>query len=194
MRESLQAVLLLVAVATGCTAGADGLRPAGQSATGSVPRLAAPPPFLGPDGNVRFVTTASNDLRAEDTATGAVRWTLQHPALPGSSFARWRLLVAGDGSSVYVQSVVDGGSPTYLGTRRVDARTGAELANDIKFETYWYENVVLWTALTQGGGLQMAIERASAAGGGYWLRTFDPLTLKMLTDVRQAAPPTPPTK
>jgi len=52
------------------------------------------------------------------------------------------------------------------------------LADDIKFEDYWYENLVLWTALTQDGRLQMAIKRASAAGGGYWLRTFDPLTLK----------------
>jgi hypothetical protein len=104
----------------------------------------------------------------------------------------WRILVSNDGSSVYVQSVADAPSPTYLGTRRIDARTGVELANDIKYEIYWYENVVLWTALTPGGGLQMAIERAPTAGGGYRLRTFDPLTLTVLTDLPQAAPPAPP--
>ena len=119
----------------------------------------------------------------------AVRWTLPTPAPPGDSSLRWRVLPATDGSSVYVQAVLDGGSPTYLGTRRVDARTGIELASDIKFEIYWYDNVVLWTALTPRGELQMAIERARAAGGGYRLRTFDPLTLKMLSDAPQPTAP-----
>lgn len=104
-----------------------------------------------------------------------------------------RVLVSADSASVYVQLVrADGQSPTYLGTRRVDARTGVVLADDIKFEVYWYENLVLWTALTQDGRLLMAIKRASAAGGGSWLRTFDPLTLKMLTDVRQSTTPAAP--
>jgi outer membrane protein assembly factor BamB len=191
MRVPLQVLLLLMVVVAGCTAG-DGGIPAGQSAAPSVARLAASPPLLGPDGQVRFVTTAANEVRAEDAATGAIRWTLPTPVLAAGSSLHWRLLVAGDGSSVYVQSVLDGGGPTYLGTRRVDARTGVELASDIKFEIYWYENVVLWTALADGGALQMAIERARAAGGGYRFRTFDPLTLKMLTDVQQPAPPSVP--
>jgi hypothetical protein len=191
MRVPLQVLLLLMVVVAGCTAG-DGSVPAGRSASPSVARLAGSPPLLGPDGQVRFVTTAANEVRAEDAATGAIRWTLPTPVLAAGSSLHWRLLVAGDGSFVYIQSVLDGESPTYLGTRRVDARTGVELASDIKFEIYWYENVVLWTALTDGGALQMAIERARAAGGGYRLRTFDPLTLKMLTDVQQAAPPAPP--
>jgi hypothetical protein len=188
MRVSSQVFLLLMVVAAGCTAGEGGI-PTGQSTTmPSVARLAASPPLVGHDGQARFVTTASNEVRAEDAVTGAVRWTLPTPVLAGSSL-HWRLLAAGDGSSVFVQAVLDGRSPTYLGTRRVDARTGVELASDIKFEMYWYENVVLWTALTDGGGLQMAIQRANAAGGGYRLRTFEPLTLKMLTDVEQPAPP-----
>jgi outer membrane protein assembly factor BamB len=186
---SLEVLLLLMVVAASCTAG-DGGVPAGQSAaTLSVTRLAASPPLLGPDGQVRFVTTAANEVRAEDAATGAIRWTRPTPVLAAGSSLHWRLLVADEGSSVYVQSVLEGGSLTYLGTRRVDARTGVELASDIKFEIYWYENVVLWTALTDGGALQMAIERAKAAGGGYRLRTFEPLTLKMLGDVEQPGPP-----
>lgn len=109
--------------------------------------------------------------------------------LASGSSLYWRVLLSDDGLSVYVQAVLDGRSPSYLGTRRIDARTGVELASDIKFEVYWYDNVVLWTALTYDGRLQMAIERAPAAGGGYRLRTFDPLTPKMLTDVPQPAPP-----
>ncbi len=85
----------------------------------------------------------------------------------------------------------DAGTPTYLGTRRVDARSGAELASDIKQDTYWYEDVVSWTGL-RNSGLQMAIRRAAAAGGGYRLRTLDPLTLAILADITQAtAPPRP---
>jgi hypothetical protein len=104
---------------------------------------------------------------------------------------RWRILFSDDGASVYIQSLSDERALTYLGTQRIEARTGVELANDFKYEIYWYENVVLWTALTQGV-MQMAIERAPAGGGGYWLRTFDPLTLKMLTDIPKATPPTKP--
>jgi len=168
--------------------------PEGNTPSGAPPvtpaavRLATAPPLLTPDGQLRFVTTLLNEVRAEDPATGAVRWTLSHPLLFGASRMHWRILVSNDGSSVYVQSVADGQSPTYLGTRRIDARIGVELAADIKNEIYWYENVVLWTALRRGE-LQMAIERAPAAGGGYRLRTFDPLTLKMLADITQAAPP-----
>jgi hypothetical protein len=95
---------------------------------------------------------------------------------------RWRIVLSDDGTSVYVQSLSDEQDLTYLGTQRIEARTGVELANDIKYEIYWYQNVVLWTAITQGK-LQMAIERPSAGGGGYWLRTLDPLTLKVLTSV-----------
>ena len=190
---SLRSLVLPIVVTLACTATPEGGTPTGKpSTTPAVARVAVAPPLLAPDGQVRFVTSVSNEVRAEDPATGAVRWTLPTPLLAGGSPMHWRLLVSDDGSSVHVQSVADGRSPTYLGTRRVDARTGAELATDIKFEIYWYENVVLWTALTHGGGLQMAIERAPAAGGGYRLRTFDPLTLKMLTDVPQAAPPAPP--
>lgn len=186
-------LVLLVVFAAGCTAAPDVTMPAVQSSTTpSVARLAAPPPLLGSDGQVRFVATVSNEMRAEDPATGAVRWTLPTPVLAVGSPLHWRLLASDDGLSVYVQSVLDGPSPTYLGTRRIDARTGVELASDMKFEIYWYENVVLWTALSHGGDLQMAIARAPAAGGGYRLRTFDPLTLKMLTDAPQPAPPSIP--
>jgi len=96
-----------------------------------------------------------------------------------------------DGRSVYAQTTSDEPALTYQGTRRIEARTGVELANDIKYEIYWYQNVVLWTAFTQGK-LQMAIERPSAGGGGYWLRTLDPLTLKMLTSVPVATRPATP--
>jgi hypothetical protein len=75
----------------------------------------------------------------------------------------------------------------HLGTRRIDVRSGAELANDIKQDTYWCEDVVLWTAL-RSGELQMAIRRAAAAGGGYRLRTVDPLTLAMRADITQTTP------
>ncbi len=142
---------------------------------------------MAPDGRLRFVSTLSNDLRAEDTATGAVRWTLQPRPFP----TRWRVLVSNDGLSVYVQMVADN-SPTYLGTQRINARTGMKLADDIKNEIYWYENVVLWTALTRAGEPQMAIARASAAGGGYRLRTLDPLTLMVRTDITQTTVPQPP--
>jgi hypothetical protein len=188
--RSLQWLVLLAVIATSCTAAPDISGPAVRTSTApSVARLAGPPPLLRPGGQVRFVTTVSNEVRAEDAATSVVRWTLPTPVLASGSSLYWRVLPSDDGLSVYVQAVLDGRSPTYLGTRRIDARTGVELASDIKFEVYWYENVVLWTALTYDGRLQMAIERALAAGGGYRLRTFDPLTLKMLTDVPQPAPP-----
>jgi hypothetical protein len=194
MRDGARRCLVLVAVIlTGCTVAPDVTTPAGGSlTTASTARLAVPPPLFGPDGQVRFAATVSKEVQAEDSTTGAVRWTHPTPVLAAGSSLHWRLLVASDGSSVYLQEVLDGVSPTYLGTRRVDARTGVELASDIKFEIYWYDNVVLWTALTPRGDLQMAIERARAAGGGYRLRTFDPLTLKMITDVPQPTPPAPP--
>jgi len=185
----LRCLVLVAVIVAGCTAAPFSTSADQSPTTASVARLAGPPPLLGPDGQVRFVATASNEVQAEDSATGAVRWTLPTPAPPGDSSLRWRVLPATDGSSVYVQAVLDGGSPTYLGTRRVDARTGIELASDIKSEIYWYDNVVLWTALTPRGELQMAIERARAAGGGYRLRTFDPLTLKMLSDAPQPTAP-----
>jgi hypothetical protein len=150
------------------------------------------PPLLAPDGKVRFAVTAANEVRAEDPATGAIRWTLPTVLQAGGSPLRLRLLLSDDAVSLYVQSIAEGPSPTYLGTRRIDARTGVDLANDIKTEIYWYENVVLWTALARDGYLLMAVQRAPAAGGGFWLRTFDPLTLKMLTEVRQAEAPASP--
>ena len=151
--------------------------------------LAVAPPLLTPDGQLRFVVSPANEVRAEDAATGAVRWTLGAPFVAGAATLHWRLLLTPDGASVYVQSLSDEPRLTYLGTRRIDARTGGEQANDYKFEIYWYENVVLWTALKTTGELVMAVERPAAAGGGYWVRTLDPLTLKMRTDVPQPGPP-----
>src|SRR5439155_1539608 len=90
---------------------------------------------------LRFVVSPANEVRAEDPATGAVRWTLGAPFLAGAATLHWRLLLTPDGASVYVQSLSDEPRLTYLGTRRIDARTGIEQANDYKFEIYWYENV-----------------------------------------------------
>jgi len=151
--------------------------------------LAVAPPLRTPDGQLRLVVTPANEVRAEDVATGAVRWTLRAPFLAGAATMRWRLLLTSDGTSVYVQSLSDEPALTYMGTRRIDARTGVEQANDYKFEIYWYENVVLWTALKTTGEVLMAVERPAVAGGGYWVRTLDPLTLKMRADVPQAGPP-----
>ncbi len=152
-------------------------------------RLAVAPPLIAPDGRLRFVTTPANELRAEDVATGIALWTLPVRIPAAAPTTRWHVLVSEDGNSVYAQSVSSELGLTYQGTQRIETRTGVELANDIKFETYWYENVVLWTALRSDGKLQMAVQRPGAAGGGYWLRTFDPLTLRMVTDVPQAGPP-----
>jgi len=146
---------------------------------------------VAPDGLLRFVTTPTNELRAEDVSTGTVRWTVSARIPASAPTMRWRVVVSDDGESVYVQSLSDEQDLTYLGTQRIDARTGVELANDIKYEIYWYQNVVLWTAFTQGK-LQMAVERSPAGGGGYWLRTLDPLTLKMLTNVPVTTRPATP--
>jgi len=191
MRLKPSSVLALVAiVATACIPTPDAAPPsATPSVVPAVVAIAREPPLLAPDGALRFVSTPSNELRAEDPATGDVRWTLTHRFLAGGIPMHWRVLVSRDGASAYVQSLADGPTPTYLGTRRIDARTGAELADDLKNEIYWYENVVLWTALGRGGELRMAIVRAPAAGGGYLLRTLDPLTLKSLTEITRAAPP-----
>ena len=116
-------------------------------------------------------------------------WTLPARIPVAAPTTRWHILVSDDGNSVYAQSVSAEPGLTYQGTQRIETRTGVELANDIKFEVYWYENVVLWTALRSDGKLQMAVQRPAAAGGGYWLRTFDPLTLRMLTDVPHSGPP-----
>ena len=151
--------------------------------------LAVAPPLLTPDAQLRFVVSPANEVRAEDAATGAVRWTLGAPFLAGAATLHWRLLLTPDGASVYVQSLSDEPRLTYLGTRRIDARTGGEQANDYKFEIYWYENVVLWTALKTTGELLMAVKRPADAGGGYWVRALDPLTLKMRTDIPQPGPP-----
>jgi hypothetical protein len=184
-------LVLLTFVATACVS-----VPAVTSSTKSADavtgaRLASAPPLSSPDGFLRFVSTPSNVLVAEDVATGALRWALPHFA-PNGSAMQWRVLVSDDGLSVYVQSVADAGSPSYLGTRRIDFRTGAELASDLKNDTYWYEDIVLWTALQRDGKLQMAIRRATASGGGYWLRTLDPLTLAVRSNIAQTtAPPAP---
>jgi len=155
------------------------------------PRLAAAPPVVAPDGSLRFVTTPTNQLRAEDVTTGTVLWTLSARIPASAPTMRWRIVLSDDGTSVYVQSLSDEQDLTYLGTQRIEARTGSELASDFKDEIYWYQNIVLWTAFTQGK-LQMAVERPSAGGGGYWLRTLDPLTLKMLTSVPMATRPATP--
>jgi hypothetical protein len=154
-------------------------------------RLAVAPPLIAPDGHLRFVTTPANELQAQDVATGAALWTLPVRIPAAAPAARWHVIVSDDGNSVYAQSISDEPALTYQGTRRLEARTGVELANDIKYEIYWYQNVVLWMALTQGK-LQMAIERPPAGGGGYWLRTLDPMTLKVLTSVPIAARPATP--
>jgi hypothetical protein len=154
-------------------------------------RLAVAPPLVAPNGHLRLMTTPANELQAQDVATGVTLWTLPVRIPAAAPTARWHVLVSDDGASVYAQSTSDDPTFTYQGTRRLEASTGVELANDIKYEIYWYKNVVLWTALKQGK-LQMAIERAPAGGGGYWLRTLDPLTLKMLTSVPMAARPATP--
>jgi hypothetical protein len=159
------------------------------SETPTALRLAVAPPVLAPDGQLRFVVTPANEVQAEDVATGAVQWTLAARILAGAATTRWRLLPSPDGTSIYVQALSDESGLTYLGTRRIDTRTGVEKANDYKFESYWYEDIVSWTALGTAGDLLMAVERPAAAGGGYWVRTLDPLTLKMRADVRQPGPP-----
>jgi len=159
------------------------------SAGSAALQLASEPPLATPW--FRLVLTNTNDLQAVEVATGRVLWTLDHRD-PGGRQMHWRVLAAHDGASIYVQLVALSGSPTYLGTRRIDAQSGKELAADIKNEIYWYENVVHWTALRSGGELQMAITRASAAGGGSRLRTFDPVTLAMRSDIAQAGPPSSP--
>ena len=189
---------LLTLVATGCTPAPASVAPSAAPSPIHVSprpavavRLAAAPPVVAPDGSLRFVTTPANELQAEDVATGTVHWKLSARIPATAPTMRWRIVLSDDGTSVYVQSLSDEQDLTYLGTQRIEARTGVELANDIKYEIYWYQNVVLWTAITQGK-LQMAIERPSAGGGGYWLRTLDPLTLKVLTSVPMAARPTTP--
>jgi hypothetical protein len=196
---STRSFALLMLFATACTAAPASVAPSATLAPIPVapqptvaPRLAAAPPVVAPDGSLRLVTTPTNEVRAEDVATGAVLWTWPARIPAARPSVRWRLLFSNDGSSLYVQSLSDEQGLTYQGTRRVEPRTGAELANDLKFEIYWYENVVLWTALGRDGKLQMAVQRPAAAGGGYWLRTLDPLTLKILTDVPKTTPPATP--
>lgn len=194
---SLRALVLLSAVVpTACVAtpvpthedNAQFQRP---SPLPAVVRLAVAPPLIAPDGRLRFVTTPANELQAQDATTGAALWTLPVRIPTAAPTARWHVLVTEDSTSVYAQSTSDEPALTYQGMRRIEARTGVELANDIKYEIYWYQNVVLWTAFTQGK-LQMAIERPSAGGGGYWLRTLDPLTLKVLTSVPMTTRPATP--
>jgi hypothetical protein len=183
-------VLLTLSVASACSATPqnDARTETPRQTPAAKLRLAVAPPLLARDGRSRFVTTPANAIQAEDVATGAVLWTLPPRFLAGTTM-RWRLLLSDDGASIYVQNLSDERDLTYLGTQRVDARTGVELANDFKFEIYWYQNIVLWTALKPGGELLMAVERAAAGGGGHWLRTFDPFTLKMRMSVPQSGPP-----
>lgn len=192
---SVRSLAMFIAVATACTATPTSVAPTATPSPNLVaprptvaPRLAAAPPVMTPDGSLRFVTTSTNELQAEDVTTGTVRWTLSARIPASAPTMRWRIVVSDDGTSIYVQSLSDEQDLTYLGTQRIEARTGVELANDIKDEIYWYQNIVLWTAFTQGK-LQMAVERPSAGGGGYWLRTLDPLTLNMITSVPMAARP-----
>lgn len=188
---SLRPIVLAMLFATSACIGTPG--EGGPSPTPSPPAAAVTlgvvPPLLAPDGRLRVVTTPTNWLQGEDSATGAVLWTRAGGVPAASGSVRWRVLFSADGTSLYVQSLSDERGLTYLGTRRIEPRTGAELANDLKFESYWYENVVLWTALRADGKLQMAVQRPVTAGGGYWLRTLDPRTLKTLADGRQPGPP-----
>jgi hypothetical protein len=187
---SVRLIVLLSLVASACEAGTENITQTERpSPAPAAVRLAVAPPLIAPDGRLRFVTTPSNELRAEDVFTGAALWTVPARIPAAAPTTRWYVLVSDDASSVYAQSVSAEPGLTYQGTQRIEARTGIELANDIKFEIYWYQNVVLWTALRSDGKLQMAVQRPTAAGGGYWLRTFDPLTLRMLTDVPQTGPP-----
>ncbi len=139
------------------------------------------------------VIAGRSELRAEDTATGELRWSLERTLLPGADTMRWRILAAQDGMSLWVQLIGDAaGSPSYLGTRRIDAQNGAQPASDIKDEIWWYDNVVLWTAVDSGGQLRMALLRPAAAGGGYRIRTLDPLTLAIRNDITRTTPPPAP--
>lgn len=131
-------------------------------------------------------------MQAEDAATGAVLWSWPTRIPAARPTVHWRALFSHDGSSLYVQSLSSESGLTYQGTRRVEPRTGAELANDVKFEDRWYENVVLWTALGRDGKLQMAVQRPATAGGGYRLRTMDPTTLRILADASHGSPPAMP--
>jgi hypothetical protein len=198
MRRISWSLALPVLVAIACTGAPTSDTPSattspilGAPRPAVAPRLAAAPPFVAPDGSLRFVTTPTNELRAEDIAAGTLAWTLSARIPASAPTMRWRIVVSDDSGSVYVQSLSDEQGLTYLGTQRIEARTGIELANDFKYEIYWYQNVVLWTAFTQGK-LQMAIERPPAGGGGYWLRSLDPLTLKMLTSMPMATRPANP--
>ena len=187
------ATLFFVITLCACSAitTAPGSGTASPGASPAPVALSTEPPLLVA-GGLRLRVGAS-DLRAEDATTGQLRWSLERVPLPGADTMRWRVLGSRDGSFVYAQLVADrGSSPSYLGTRRIDARTGAELASDVKDEIWWFENVVLWTALDPAGRLVMAVERAARAGGGYRLRTLDPLTLAIRTDDPLTVPPSPP--
>ena len=156
---SLRALVLsMVVVSTACVATPvatpvatreDNAHTQRPSPIPAVVRLAVAPPLIAPDGRLRLVTTPANELQAEDEATGAALWTLPVRIPAAAPTARWHVLVSDDGTSVYAQSTSDEPALTYQGTRRIEARTGVELANDIKYEIYWYQNVVLWTAFTQ---------------------------------------------
>src|SRR5258705_9814408 len=128
--------VLLVLFATTCTATPATVTPSATLAPTTVaprptlaPRLAAAPPVVAPDGSLRFVTTPSNELRAEDVSTGVVRWTVSARIPASTPTMRWRIVVSDDGGSVYVQSLSDEQDLTYLGTQRLDARTAVELAS-----------------------------------------------------------------
>lgn len=181
--------LLFVVLAAACTTSLETSHPTQAPSRIAASKFALPPPLQSPDGQLRFVTTPTNEMRAENVANGTILWTLAVRIPAAATSTRWRLLMANDGSSLYVQSLSDEPGLTYQGTQRIEPRTGAELANDIKFESYWYENVVLWTAIGGDGNLEMAVQRPIAAGGGYWVRTLHPQTLRMLSDVRHAGPP-----
>lgn len=190
MGATARAVLAFALVGAACGSGAacPALTPAASPGGRATPpssalRLAGEPPLLTPDGRLRLVTIGT-ELRAEEAATGAPRWNLVQPPSNGGSTLHWRALVSLDGASIYVQTVADanGPSPTYLGTRRIDARSGTALADDVKSERYWYENVVLWTALLPTGELQMAVARAPLGGGGIRVRTVDPLSLALRSE------------
>lgn len=150
-------------------------------------RLAVAPPLVAPNGQVRIVTTPANQVRAEVVATGETLWTLPARIPDRAASAQWRVLFSTNSADLFVQNLSDQAGLTYQGTRRIEANTGTELANDFKMEVYWYENVVLWTAVRSDGKLLMAVHRPR--GAGYWVRTLDPERLRVIADVPHVLPP-----
>lgn len=123
-----------------------------------------------------------NEVVVQDTGSGAILWRLAG----WTETARWHVLPSADARTVYIQQLRPR-TPTYLGTQTLDLRTGARLADDVKQELYWYENVVHWTALLPSGDLEMLVERS----GRFEVRRLDGRDLKILA-TRSVPSPVPP--